>query len=288
MAKMIDSPLVTRIIELAIAEDYNFGDVTSELSISEDARCNATIIARENLIVCGLDLIQRIFSGFGWKPIIKVLAQDGQKCRAGDILAKISGNARQILAAERTLLNFLQHLSGIATLTKRVVDKNKGIVILDTRKTTPGLRVLEKYAVTVGGGRNHRAHLGEMVLLKNNHIDISAKTAKPKRSLAQLVSHINENKPAYMALEVEVRTLDELSRALKGQPQIIMLDNMNDATIKRALKLIRADLPKCFVEVSGGVTEKRLKSLKALGVDGVSMGMLTRMATMVDISLRIS
>jgi nicotinate-nucleotide pyrophosphorylase (carboxylating) len=285
---MIDSPLVNKLIRLAIAEDYSFGDVTSKLSVPKSATCKASIIAREPLVICGLDLIEKIFSEFGWQPDVKVLAKDGQKCRSGDILAKIAGNAREILAAERTILNFLQHLSGVATLTRKVVDKNKGLVILDTRKTTPGLRVLEKYAVAIGGAHNHRGHLGDMILLKNNHIDIHAKASKSKASLSQLIRHIKNAKPPYMDFEVEVRTLEELSEVLREDPQIIMLDNMSDPTVKRAVKLIRAHSPKCFIEVSGGVTEKRLKKLKALGVDGVSMGMLTRSATMVDISLRIA
>jgi len=283
---MLDSPLVTKIIKLAIAEDYSDGDITSELAVDRNAKCSAILLARENLVICGLELVEKIFSGFGWKANIKLLAEDGHKCKANDVLAKIEGNARQVLAAERTILNFLQHLSGVATLTKRIVDKNKGLTILDTRKTTPGLRLLEKYAVSIGGAKNHRMGLGDMILLKNNHVDINLRS-KPKRGLADVLKHINRKKPPYMPLEVEVRTLDELREALKAFPEIVMLDNMNDATMKRAVKLSRELSPNTFIEASGGMTEARLKRMKSIGIDGVSMGMLTRMATKVDISLRI-
>jgi nicotinate-nucleotide pyrophosphorylase (carboxylating) len=179
------------------------------------------------------------------------------------------------------VLNFLQRLSGVATAARALVLKNPGIVLLDTRKTMPGWRLLDKYAVRIGGARNHRFSLGDMILIKNNHID-----AHPE-GMRAVLAHIVANKPLYMPWEVEVRTLQELGVALEFSPTIVMLDNFSDELIAEALTRISAQPRRPLVEVSGGVTPERLVSLASLGVDAVSMGALTTRAPNVDISLRI-
>jgi nicotinate-nucleotide pyrophosphorylase (carboxylating) len=277
----LDTPFTRRLINLALEEDLGFGDITSELTISEKSRGTGTIRAKQPCVVCGLPIVPLIFRELGWEAEIKILKGEGSWVSSGTALVSLDGSTRHLLSAERTILNFLQRLSGVATYTKRVVDAAGGLQVLDTRKTMPGGRVLDKYAVSVGGGKNHRYSLGDMVLIKNNHVD-------SVKSLDSLLSAVREKKPPYMPIEVEVRTLGELRTALKHRPTIVMLDNMSDGDIKKAVAVVRKEAPDVLLEVSGGVTIDRLKSLKGLGVDCVSMGALTTQATNVDISMAVS
>lgn len=277
---MFLSPLVTRLVQLSLEEDLPEGDVTSEACLAADSQADAVVIAREGLVVCGLPLIEVILSEIGADVRGAFLVTEGEEVEEGTPLAQLSGNARSILAAERTVLNFLQRLSGIATLTRAVVEAAQGITVLDTRKTTPGWRALEKYAVRTGGGRNHRSSLSDMILIKNNHIDAAG-------SIKAAMARVRERQALSMKVEVEVRSIAELRQALACGADMVMLDNMNDQEIGKALEVIRSASRFIPVEVSGGVTPERFPALSKLGVPFVSLGGLTTRAQNVDISMRI-
>jgi nicotinate-nucleotide pyrophosphorylase (carboxylating) len=278
---MLDTPLVRSLVKLALREDLSFGDITSELTIPAQHRSSAVVLAREKLVVCGLEIIGQIFSQMRASADVKLLADDGDVVKPGTELVRIEGKTRDLLAAERTILNFLQRMSGIATHTKKIIDEASGLTVLDTRKTTPGWRIIEKYAVQVGGGSNHRFHLGDMILVKNNHVDAHG------GDMRVTLKTVNAKKPRYMPVEIEVRSMAELKTALEFNPQVIMLDNMDDPMIRQALKIVDASGQSPLVEISGGVRVDRFKQLKKLGVKCVSMGSLTSQATSVDISMRI-
>jgi nicotinate-nucleotide pyrophosphorylase (carboxylating) len=210
------------------------------------------------------------------------LVDDGARVADADWLCELHGSTQHLLAIERTVLNFLQRMSGVATYTHSFCEQAKGLHVLDTRKTMPGWRVLDKYATRVGGARNHRTSLGDMVLVKNNHID-----AHPGGIRAALAAVLAQ-KPLYMPWEVEVRDLTELAIALEFKPTIVMLDNFSDILISDAVALVRQNSHQPLIEVSGGVHRERLSSLGALGIDAVSVGALTTQATNVDISMRIT
>ena len=277
----LDVESVRRLIRIAIDEDLGRGDVTSELSIPIEMQSQAVFLAKEDCVVCGLELLPIIYRELNFSVSISEALNDGTKVKSGAVLAKIAGLSRHILSSERLCLNFLQHLSGIATNTRKVVELSNGLTVLDTRKTTPGFRVLEKYAVRTGGAKNHRLDLGEMVLVKNNHIDALG------GDMRSVLSDIFKRKDANMKVEIEVRNENELDIALEYQPYRIMLDNMNDTAVRDAVQKIRAKLPNALIEVSGGVTAERLRSLKECGVDCASMGALTNKINSIDISMRI-
>ena len=281
---MFDHPFVLKLIDLAIEEDIGGGDVTSELMVPAAHVSSAGIEAREGLVICGLPLVRQIFCRLDAAVRVDVLHTEGEEVEPGTLLCRLSGATRALLGGERTVLNFLQRLCGIATFTRQFVRDNPGIEILDTRKTTPGWRMLEKLAVKTGGAANHRFSLSDMVLVKNNHIDAAAQKGV---GLESLLSRVKHSKPSDIDLEIEVRNAVELEAALKTGPDMIMLDNMNDAEVARCLPLIRARCPGCKIEVSGGVDRQRLKKLKKMGVDCVSVGALTRKATFVDVSMHI-
>lgn len=287
---MLNSPLVTKLIQLAIDEDLPFGDVTSEICIPDIAQSSAQLVAKEKMKICGLPLISRVFEQIGANVAVKLHNKDGDWVKAGSKVASLTGRTRDLLSAERIILNLIQRLSGVATLTDQVVKAAGGLNILDTRKTTPGLRILEKYAVRVGGGSNHRSNLSEMILVKNNHIDGFQKFQKAGKGdgLAALLQKIKKEKPFHLSWEIEVRNLQELSAALDAGAPVVMLDNFADKDIARALKLIEIRQSRPLVEISGGVDLKRLKSLKKYRGLAVSMGMLTREARMLDLSLNIA
>lgn len=268
-----------RIIQEALAEDIGRGDITSNLLI-RDQKAKAVLLAKEKGIFCGKDIARQIFKTYRIHNTI--LAKDGQKIHPGQVLAKFSGSARNILKIERTLLNFLQQLSGIATLTGEFVHavKPHRTRILDTRKTTPGLRLLEKYAVACGGGNNHRIGLYDMILVKDNHIKI----ANGIRNIANGL----KKKPKKMKVEIEADTLAQVQEILKtGMADIILLDNMSMATLKKAITYIRQTSPHTLIEISGRVTLKNIKQYAKLGVDRISIGALTHSAPALDISLEI-
>jgi len=276
------SSLTRKLVALALEEDQAHSDVTAALAVPPSHCSVARVVARERLVVCGPDIVGCIIEQGGFSLSVAELVSEGAEVPADTVLAEITGATRELLAVERTVLNFLQRLCGVATHTRGFVSKANGLVVLDTRKTMPGWRALDKHATAVGGARNHRMSLGDMVLVKNNHID-----ANP-RGVRGALEGVVAGKPPKMAWEVEVRNLDELRVALEFCPTFVMLDNFTDAGIGEAMALITAAKNRPMVEASGGVRAERLAALKALGVDAVSSGFLTTHAPNVDISMRLS
>ena len=278
---MNNNPLIKKLVALAVEEDLSFGDITSELTVLASHTSSAKIIARESLLLCGTDMVLAVVAEIDPSVEVKIIKKDGTVLADNDVIAVLTGPTRSLLAIERTALNFLQKLSGIASHVNAVIKEANGLILLDTRKTTPGWRVLEKYAVKIGGAKNHRAHLGEMILVKNNHLDIQT-------SIPEFIAKLISEKPPYMPLEIEVRAIAELVSILPAFPNIIMLDNMNDDLVAEAVKVIQAHDRHISIEVSGGITPERVKSLSKLGAGYVSMGALTTKATWRDISMRIT
>ncbi len=268
---------IKKIIEIALREDIKDKDITSELILPDNLKTKAFIISKEKGIICGLKIAKLVFQCVDKEIVFESLIKEGSEIYPGQKIAKIFGNAKKILLAERTALNFLQHLSGIATLTRKFVDKVKfyNVEIFDTRKTLPGLRILEKYAVRVGGGKNHRFNLSDQILIKGNHID-----------LVGLENAIKRAKKSKKPLEVEVRDLRELEKILDLNLKIdvIMLDNMKTNEIKRAIKMIKK---RAKIEVSGRVNLNNVKEIAKLGVDRISVGKITHSSKAIDISLKI-
>lgn len=263
------------LIKLALEEDIGSGDITTEAAIPNDLRVMAFILAKEPGVVCGLDVAKMVIEAVEPKIVYKKLVKDGDRVAVGQKIAEIYGRAGKILTAERTALNFLQRLSGIATLTNEFVEKVRPykVEILDTRKTTPGLRILEKYAVRTGGGKNHRFGLWDGILLKGNHID-----------LVGLQEAVKRTKKLNGKVEVEARNLKEVEEALESGADIIMLDNMDLKTIKAGVNLIGSN---ALVEVSGGVNLDNVREIAKTGVDWISIGRLTHSVKSLDMSLKI-
>jgi nicotinate-nucleotide pyrophosphorylase (carboxylating) len=277
MPEPLDPATYRPLIRRAIAEDVGSGDITTLATVPLGIRAEAAIVARQACVVAGLDIAESVFtmvdSTIGWTPI----RADGDQCDAGSPVARVRGPARSLLVAERTALNFLQHLSGIATLTRHFVDAAGGrLSVLDTRKTIPTLRALAKYAVRCGGGANHRFGLDDGILIKDNHIRIAG-------GIEAAVRRMRQASPG-RAVEVETQSLDEVRAALAAGADIIMLDNLEDAVVDDAVRLIAG---RARVEVSGGLTMDRVRRLAASGVDCVSIGALTHSAPAVDLSLDI-
>ncbi len=272
---MMNYKKIKNLINLALKEDIGSGDITTEAVIPKDLKVWAFILAKEEGIIAGLEIAKFVFQTLEPKIIFKKLVKDGNRVKAGEKIAKIYGKSREILTAERTALNFLQRLSGIATLTNEFVQKVKPFKakILDTRKTTPGLRMLEKYAVRVGGGKNHRLGLWDEILIKGNHID-----------LVGLKEAVKGAKGLGKKVEVETRNLKEVKEALESGADIIMLDNMDLKMIKEGVKLIGK---RAIIEASGGVNMDNVREIAKTGVDWISVGRLTHSARALDISLRI-
>lgn len=270
---------VDDLIKTALREDINYIDVTTDLMIPEDARGQARFIAKENGVLCGLDVALRVFELLDGSFKADVYKKDGDMVNPGDLIAEMTGKIRGLLKGERTALNLLQHMSGIATQTRRCVEIVKGTkaTITDTRKTLPGLRPLQKYAVAVGGGRNHRFNLSDGAMLKDNHIDaaggITAAVAAIRKQLGHMVS-----------LEVETRNLDEVREAINAGADIVMLDNMDIQTMKAAVELAAG---RVLLEASGGITEGTLRAVAETGVDIISLGALTHSVKALDISMKI-
>jgi len=284
----LDHPQVRALIRLALEEDQVRTDLTSELLVPQDSKSKAKIFAKEELVVCGLPLIALIFAELGWSVDLKLEAQDGQFVRPGVKLASLAGSTRHLLAAERVILNFLQRLSGVASFTAEFVKGSPKPKVLDTRKTTPGFRLLEKYAVRIGGAFNHRQNLADMILIKNNHIDAFIQRSEAKQGgLRAAIEEAVSRKDPKIRVEVEVRSLKELSEILGAHVDVVMFDNMNDSEIKQGVELLRQQKNPPLIEVSGGVTRSRLSNLEELGVDLASVGALTRKAPWVDISMHI-
>jgi nicotinate-nucleotide pyrophosphorylase (carboxylating) len=277
----LSGPEIQRAVRAALAEDLGGGDVTSLATVPADATFSVVMRAREPMVVAGIGFAETAFRSVGRSLPIKRRVRDGQNIPAGTVLLEISGSARAILSAERVALNFVQRLSGVATLTARFVAEIKGskAKILDTRKTTPGWRRFEKYAVTCGGGRNHRVGLFDMVLIKDNHL-AALREAKPN-AVAAAVSRARKKFPK-LKVEVEADTLAQVQQAVAAGADIILLDNMSNAELRQAVKLVGG---RAQTEASGGVNLKTVRAIARTGVDFISVGALTHSARAVDIGL---
>ncbi len=278
MTEPTDSSL-QELIAHALAEDLGSGDVTSEATIRSESVSVAVMLAKQDLVPAGIDVACAVFRYLDPDIQFTAFVKDGVRVNAGTEIAKLSGNTRALLAGERVALNLLQHLSGIATLTKKYVETVKGLKaeVLDTRKTLPGLRQLEKYAVRMGGGRNHRMGLYDAVLIKDNHIKASG-------SISQAVESVRKSAHRALAIEVETKTLDEVREALAVKADIIMLDNMNVAMMREAVQFVAG---RARVEASGNVTLHTIRAIAETGVDSISCGSLTHSAPAADISMKI-
>ncbi len=273
------TPRTDHLIDLALDEDAGLGDVTTRAIFSARDRARGFIDAKQDLVVCGLEIAARVFARVDPTLKISLLARDGDRVKRGARVMSIAGPTAGMLTAERTALNFLQRLSGIATLSRRFADAvaGTGVRIADTRKTTPGWRALEKYAVRCGGCFNHRSSLGEHVMIKDNHIAAAG-------SLARAVKLARAAAPHLAKIEVEAKTLTEVKEALRARADVILLDNMAPEMIRRAVALIAGA---AVIEVSGGVRLDTLRSYALPGVDVISIGALTHSATAVDLSLDV-
>ena len=271
---------IKELVTVALREDIGEGDITTKACFPKKRNAKARIIAKQRGIIAGLRIAKIVFKTVDNKINFKSLVKDGIEVKKGDVLAEISGNITSILAGERTALNFLGRLSGIATLTKKYVEKVKPYKarIFDTRKTTPGLRDIEKYAVSVGGGQNHRTGLYDMVLIKDNHLKIGNKNIK------ELVQSVRGRIPKDVKIEIEAENLLQVKEALQSEVDIIMLDNMDIQTIKKAISLVK-NLSE--IEISGNVSLDSVEELAKCGVDRISVGKLTHSAEAMDISLKI-
>lgn len=270
--------LFDTIITMSLNEDAPFGDITTNGTVPADARVSGRFIAKDDGVLCGIDIAERTFALVGDGVEIKKFFQDGDNIKKGDVIAEINGNARTILTGERTALNLMQRASGIATQTAEAVKSVKGTkaLIADTRKTMPGLRLLDKYAVRVGGGSNHRFNLSDGILIKDNHISAAG-------SITNAVLAARRNSPHTLKIEVEVENFEQLEEALAVKADIIMLDNMSNSDMKKAVQIING---RAIIEASGNMGEKNLAEVASTGIDLISIGALTHSVKALDISLK--
>jgi nicotinate-nucleotide pyrophosphorylase (carboxylating) len=277
----LSSTEIRAAVQAALAEDIGSGDATTLATVPSTLTARAVMRAREPLVVCGLEFAEAAFRELSRKIKIQKVLRDGQSAKAGAALLKISGPAAPILTAERVALNFIQRLSGVATLTSKFVRavRGTGAQILDTRKTTPGWRRFEKYAVTCGGGKNYRIGLFDMVLIKDNHL-AALRNEKPN-AIAAAIARARKKFPK-LKVEVETDTLDQVREALEAGAEIILLDNMSLAELRHAVKMVDG---RAKTEASGGVNLKTVRAIAQTGVDFISVGALTHSAPAVDIGL---
>jgi nicotinate-nucleotide pyrophosphorylase (carboxylating) len=266
-----------------LKEDLGRGDVTTAATVRSGARGRGRFLAKQDLVLCGLEMAEAVFAALDSNIQLESRAYDGEQIKAGVEFARIEGPAGILLMGERVALNVLQRLSGVATLTKKFVEQTSGTQarIVDTRKTTPGLRALEKYAVAVGGAHNHRFGLDDGVLIKDNHIALAG-------GVRRAVEMARQSAPHLMKIEVEVTNRAQLNEAIAARADVIMLDNMTVEEIKSSVALIREQSPGVLIEVSGGITLETVRGFAEAGVDLISVGALTHSATAVDISLKIA
>ena len=262
----------------SLREDIGTGDVTTLCCVPESAASNGAFKAKEPGVICGLGVVSRVFALLDETVVVTPLVEDGQSVEKGDVIAKISGPSRSILTGERTALNLLQHMSGVATRTNEAVRavSGTGAKIVDTRKTKPGMRLLDKYAVRCGGGSNHRFNLSDGVLIKDNHIKASG-------GIAEAVGRARDGCPHTLKIEIETETLAEVEESLAAGADIIMLDNMPLDVMAQAVTLISG---RALTEASGNMGERDLKAVAETGVDFISIGALTHSARSLDISLK--
>ena len=275
---MLDFFVVDETIKNALKEDIGWGDITAASTIPADKRIQGRFIAKEKTVVCGIEVAKRVFCLIDPAVQMDILIPEGENVSKGDVIAQVSGNARSILTGERVALNFLQRMSGIAARTRDCVQQAAGhrAMVTDTRKTTPGLRIFEKYAVRIGGGRNHRYNLADGVLIKDNHIKAAGGISEAVRAARMAIPHT-------MKIEVEVEDFAMIEEALACGVEIIMLDNMTIQDMEKAVRLIGG---RALVEASGNMGDKDLKEVAATGVDIISIGALTHTIRSADISLR--
>ncbi|HJC82571.1 MAG TPA: carboxylating nicotinate-nucleotide diphosphorylase [Candidatus Anaerostipes avicola] len=262
----------------ALKEDITSEDVTTNAVMPEAKQGKVDLICKEDGIICGLEVFERVFKLLDENTVFETELQDGDEVKNGDLMGVVKGDIRVLLSGERVALNYLQRMSGIATFTRSLAKELEGsrTKLLDTRKTTPNMRPFEKYAVTVGGGYNHRYNLSDGVLLKDNHIGAAG-------GIRQAVYMAREYAPFVRKIEIETENLEMVSEALEAGADIIMLDNMDDETMKEAVKMIDG---RAETECSGNVTKERLAAIREIGVDYVSSGALTHSAPIMDISLK--
>ena len=274
----LPAPLVDAAISTALAEDLGLlGDITTNATVAADTKAEAEIAARKPGVVSGLQLAEAAFRALDPHVAFEIVTADGGTISAGGVIARVKGNARAILTSERVALNFMGRMSGIATLTRRYSDAIKGThaKIADTRKTTPGLRAFEKYAVRCGGGQNHRTGLFDAVLIKDNHIVAAGGLSKAIEAARSLAGHM-------IKIEVEVDTLEQLKEVLGHKIDAVLLDNMTPATLTKAVKLVAG---RCLTEASGGVNLDTVRAIAETGVDLISVGALTHSAPVLDLGL---
>ena len=279
MNSILNKSSIETLVKKTLKEDIENGDITTRNIFSKEKLAVAEVIAREPMILCGLDIFQAVFIKL--TPDVKFSSKnykDGDELNAEETIIRVQCDVVSLLEGERSALNILQWLSGISTLTNRYVKKAKPIKILDTRKTTPGLRVFEKYAVMCGGGNNHRFGLSDQVLIKDNHIEVAGSITKAVKLIKEKIAKDN-------IIEVEVKTIEEVEEALNNNVDIIMLDNMDINIMKQAIKKING---KAKIEISGGVTYERLGEISKIGSDFISIGALTHSAAAIDISMNIT
>ena len=271
--------LIDKIIEQALLEDIGTGDITSESIVPYGLKAKGIIKTSEEGVVAGLNIACLVFRKLDSEIIFQEKIKDSTKVARGKVLAEITGSARTILKGERVALNFLQRMSGIATITSKFCQEVKDLPvrIVDTRKTTPGLRILEKYAVRMGGGYNHRFGLYDAVLIKDNHIAVAGGIKSAVNSVRKQISHT-------VNIEVEVENLSQLQEALEMKVDIIMLDNMNLDTMREAVKIVKS---KALIEASGGIALEKVRKIAQTGVDLISIGALTHSVKSLDISMEI-
>lgn len=276
---MINKMTVDNLITAFIKEDAPFGDITSDILINEKEISRAEFILKEDGIIAGLDIAGRVFELVDNKVIFTKVVHDGTYGKKGTTIAEVSGNTKALLLGERIALNILQRLSGIATKTREFCEKVKGmnVNIVDTRKTTPGMRILEKYAVKVGGGFNHRYSLSDGVLIKDNHIAAAG-------GIKNAILKMRKEVPHTLKIEIETETIKQVQEALEVEADIIMLDNMDIDMMKEAVKIINK---KAVVEASGNVTLDNIYDVASTGVDIISVGSLTHSFKSIDISMKI-
>ncbi len=290
MSKKIPSLKVSdyqTLVDLAIQEDIGKGDITSKTVNLPNEKTEAMLVSRESGVLSGIPVAQYVLKKIAPKCKMTIFLKDGSALTKGSKIARIKGTTNELLTAERIMLNFLQHLSGIASITAQYVSKTKGTkaCILDTRKTTPAYRKLEKYAVACGGGQNHRMGLFDMVMIKDNHIaSLSQSSAEP---IKEAIKRAKKKIPKNMKIIVEVDNLKQLKEALPANPNIILLDNMSNADLKKAVSLRDKTNPKILLEASGGVNLNTVRSIAQTGVDRISVGSITHSVKALDIGLDI-
>lgn len=271
--------ILDKIIELALLEDLSLGDITSDTIFTPDNRAKAAIRAKEDLVLCGMDIAKTVFHAVDPDVVFTPLKKDGDNVKKGEVVLELTGSTLSILKAERTALNFMQRMSGIATASREyaAIGKKYGVMIVDTRKTQPGLRRLDKYAVRTGGARNHRISLADSVMIKDNHIAAAGSITAAVKKIKDVIGHTPK-------VEVETTTLDEVKEALNAGADIIMLDNMTPEQIAVCKKEIAG---RAIIEVSGGVNKTNLEAYCAVRPDVISMGALTHSVPAKDLSLKI-